>query len=689
MPDARRENRLGKEKSPYLQQHRHNPVDWYPWGDEAFDKAKKESKPVFLSIGYSTCHWCHVMERESFESKEIAAVLNARFISIKVDREERPDVDAVYMAAVMAMSGHGGWPLSAFLTPDKQPFFAGTYFPPDHFKNVLEKIADLWDKDRAKVIEGGRAVAEALALQSGAGAPGPVDEGLFAKGLGQFTREYDATLGGFGRAPKFPRSVALEFLMRMHRRLESPEALAMARRQLDAMKDGGIFDQLGGGFHRYSTDAEWLVPHFEKMLYDNAYLVRAYLQAWQLTKDPEYERVIRETCDYVLRDMTSPQGGFYSAEDADSEDYEGTFYLWTPAKLKAVVPGRDGDLLCRALGVVEGGNWVPHEAREPRGNSVMHRAASIEDLAAEFKLAPADTAKVLAEGKRKLFEARSRRPRPHRDDKILTEWNAMMIGALGAAGAVFEEPRYVAAAEKAALFVREKLLRKDGRLLRRHRDGESAIPAFLDDYAFLADGLADLYQASFRAEHLAEAVRLAGDMIDLFADPAGGFFLTAKDHEALIARTREVYDGALPSGTSVAVQALFKLAELTSNERFRKTAKAALDRHAAELTNFPQAYPHLASAADMSLSPWREIVVAGDSPEMLREIRRRYLPNTVVASVPAAGPAADLLKVMPMSEGKKAVGGQPAAYVCENYTCQAPVTSAADLARLLDGPRPK
>jgi hypothetical protein len=616
------------------------------------------------------------MERESFENDDIAAVLNAKFVSIKVDREERPDVDAVYMAAVMAMSGHGGWPLSAFLTPDKQPFFAGTYFPREHFKNVLEKISDLWEKDRAKIVEGGRAVAEKLALQAGAGPPGSIGDGVFEKGLSQFAREHDSKLGGFGRAPKFPRSVTLEFLMRMHRRLDSPEALAMVRRQLDAMKDGGIYDQLGGGFHRYSTDAEWLVPHFEKMLYDNALLVRAYLQAWQLTKDPEYERVVRETCDYVLRDMTSAEGGFYSAEDADSEDYEGTFYLWTPDKVKAVVPGRDGDLLCKAFGVVEGGNWVPHEEREPRGNSVLHRAAEGD-------------ARIVAEGRRKLFEARARRPRPHRDDKILTEWNAMMIGSMGAAGAVFEEPRYLAAAEKAARFVLNKLCRTDGRLLRRYRDGESAIPAFLDDYAFLADGLVELYQATFRIEYLAEAERLAGRMIELFGDPDGGFYLAAKDHEALITRTREVYDGALPSGTSVAIHALFKLAELTSNDRFKKTAKAALDRHAAELDAYTQAFPHLASAADMALSPWREIVIAGDSQAMLREVRRRFLPNTVVTVVPEKGPAPELVKLMPMTEGKKAVQGKPAAYVCENYTCKAPVTSPADLARLLDAPKPR
>ncbi len=686
---AKRVNRLAKEKSPYLQQHKHNPVDWYPWGAEAFEKAKKESKPVFLSIGYSTCHWCHVMERESFEIEEIAAVLNAKFISIKVDREERPDVDAVYMSAVMQMTRQGGWPLSVFLTPDKEPFFGGTYFPPAHFKSVLEKISDLWNNEREKIVKGGRDFAQSLALQSGAGPAGTLDRGLFEKGVSSFAREHDEKLGGFGRAPKFPRSVSLEFLLRMNRRLKSVEALAMARSQLDAMKDGGIYDQLGGGFHRYSTDAQWLVPHFEKMLYDNALLVRAYVQAWQVTKDAEYERVVRETCDYVLRDLTSPEGGFYSAEDADSEGYEGTFYLWTPAKVKAVVPGRDGEILCAALGAVEGGNWVPHEAREPRGNSVLHRAATVEALAAEFKTDPERIARILAEGRRKLFEARARRPRPHRDDKILTEWNAMMISAMASAGAVFEEPRYVAGAERAARFILDKVRRKDGRLLRRHRDGESAIPAFLDDHAFLADGLIDLYQATFRPEYLDDCLSIANSMIDLFGDPEGGFFLAAKDHEALIARTREIYDGALPSGTSVAVHALFKLAELTSNDRFRKCAQAALDRHAAEVSAMPHHFPHLASAADMALTPWREIVIAGDSPAMLREVRSRYLPNTVVAAVPAAGAGADVLKRMPMAEGKKAVGSKPAAYVCENYTCKAPVTTAAELARILDAPPSK
>ena len=682
-------NRLAKEKSPYLQQHKHNPVDWYPWGDEAFDRAKKEDRPVFLSIGYSTCHWCHVMERESFENEEIASVLNAHFISIKVDREERPDVDAVYMAAVMAMSGRGGWPLSALLTPDREPFFAGTYFPPAPFKTLLERVAGMWKEERAKLVEGGRSVVEALAAPSRAGASAALDEGIFKTGLTQFKGVYDPTDGGFGEAPKFPRSVALEYLLRLHRRLGSDEALAMARRQLDAMMYGGLYDQLGGGFHRYSTDKEWLVPHFEKMLYDNALLVRAYLQAWQITKEPEYERIIRETCDYVLRDMTSPEGGFYSAEDADSEGFEGTFYLWTPDKVKAVVPGRDGDLLCRAYGVVEGGNWVPHEEREPRGNSVLHRAATPEELAKEFKLDVREVAKILVGGRKKLFDARSKRPRPHRDDKILTEWNALMLGAMGMAGAALEEPRYTAGAERAARFVLDNLRRKDGRLLRRHREGESAIPAFLDDYAFLSDGLADLYQATFNLEYLAESAKIAESMIDLFGDPEGGFFLTGKDQEKLIARTREVYDGALPSGTGVAVHALFKLAELTSNDRFKKAGRAVLERHSVELTKYPQAFPHLGSAADMALSPWREIVIAGDSPEFLREFRRRYHPNSVIAAVPAEGPDADLVRRLPMADGKKAVKGRAAAYVCENYSCQAPVTTVEELRRLLDGPRPK
>jgi uncharacterized protein YyaL (SSP411 family) len=674
MTEGRRENRLAKEKSPYLQQHKLNPVDWYPWGEEAFEKARREEKPIFLSIGYSTCHWCHVMERESFENEEIAAVLNAKYVSIKVDREERPDVDAVYMAAVTAMTQHGGWPLSAFLTADREPFFGGTYYPPAPFKEILEKIADLWAKDRARILKGGADFAKSLALQSGPGAPGALDEGVFAKGLAQFAQQYDEKRGGFGRAPKFPRSVALEFLLRMHRRLDSAEALAMVRRQLDAMKDGGVYDHLGGGFHRYSTDAEWLVPHFEKMLYDNALLVRAYVQAWQLTKDPEYERVVRETCDYVIRDMTAPEGGFYSAEDADSEDFEGTFYLWTPAKVKAVVPGKDGDLLCQALGVVEGGNWVPHEAREPRGNSVVHRADMPDGL----------TKEALADGKRRLFEARSKRPRPHRDDKILTEWNALMIGALALAGAVFEEPRYLASAEKATRFVLDKLRRPDRRLLRRYRDGESAIPAFLDDHAFLADGLFELHQATFRPEYLEESLATAEAMIDLFGDPEGGFYLTANDHEGLIVRTREVYDGAMPSGASVAIQAILKLAEMTSSDRLREVAKKALARHATELSGFPQAYPNLASAADMALSPWREIVIAGESPAFLREIRRRYLPNTVLAMADER-----LVKRVPMLEGKKPVGGKPAAYVCENYSCKAPVTSVDDLTRLLDAAKPK
>ncbi|MBI4564286.1 MAG: thioredoxin domain-containing protein [Planctomycetes bacterium] len=684
---TKRENRLAAEKSPYLRQHKHNPVNWHPWGETAFRKAKEEDKVIFLSIGYSTCHWCHVMERESFESEDIARVLNEHFVSIKVDREERPDVDQIYMAAALAMNGHGGWPLSAFLTPDREPFFAGTYWPPERFKEILSRIAALWTTERAKLLESGKALVEAIAgSDRRGGGGGALTADLLDRAAEQFEQQFDPEHGGFGSSPKFPRSVTLEFLLRMHRRSGSGTALKMVRAQLDGMRRGGIYDQLGGGFHRYSTDTRWLVPHFEKMLYDNALLVRSYVRAWQITRDSGYERVVRETCDYVLRDMTAPQGGFYSAEDADSEGFEGTFYVWTPAQVKRVVPGRDGDLLCRALGVVEGGNWEPHEAREPRGNSVLHVAAGEAELAKEFRCTVEEARRILENGKKKLFEARACRPRPHRDDKILTEWNAMMIGALVEAGTAFEEPRYLESAEKAARFLYDNLRRADGRYLRRYCDGEAAIPAFLDDYAWVTEAWTLLYQATSKIEYLREAIRTAEQMIDLFGAPAGGFYFSGKDQEALVARIRDIYDGALPSGNAVAAHALLRLAEFTMREPWRRAAVATMERFAAELTLQGSAFPHLCSAVEASLTPWTQIVLAGDAPEMRRAIRGRYLPNAILVQVPAEGADPETLRLLPFVEGRKAIRGQPAAHVCRNHACDAPVTRVEKLESLLDRP---
>jgi len=655
----RHTNRLAKEKSPYLLQHAHNPVDWHPWGDEAFEKAKKEDKPVFLSIGYSTCHWCHVMERESFESEEIAKVLNDHFVAIKVDREERPDVDQVYMAAVMRMTGQGGWPLSAFLTHDRHPFFGGTYFPPEDrwgrigFPTLLTRIAAAWKEKRAEILADGKHVAEALAPE--AAEKGELKEETLERADRAFAESFDETWGGFGGAPKFPRSVALEFLMRRHARTADEKTMWSVRFTLVKMSEGGMYDQLGGGFARYSTDEEWLVPHFEKMLYDNALLTRAYVQAWQITKDPHFERIARESIAYVMRDMLSPDGAFYSAEDADSEGIEGKFYVWNPKQVKDVLGADEGQRACDAFGVTEPGNWDPHEPGIPKGNSCLRvTGAAVKD-----------------ESKRKLLEARSKRIRPLRDDKVLTEWNALMIGALACAGAAFDDPRYVEAAERAAKFVLTKLRRADGRLLRRWKDGEAAIPACLDDYAFLADALVDLHQATFKPEYAEAAVKIADDMIRLFGDKDGGFWFTADDNEKLVTRMKETYDGALPSGNSVALHALVRLAALAGREDFLKAADASFRAFASQLARQPSAFPHMLSAFDMFRGPFREVVIAGDSPQMLKLIRTSYLPNAVVARADTKG--------LPTTEGKKPVNGKAAVYVCENRACKLPVTTVEEL----------
>ncbi|HLF94880.1 MAG TPA: thioredoxin domain-containing protein, partial [Planctomycetota bacterium] len=546
-------NRLAKEKSPYLLQHAHNPVDWYPWGQEAFDKAKKDGKPIFLSIGYSTCHWCHVMEHESFEDEGVAKILNDGFVAIKVDREERPDVDQVYMAAVQAMGQRGGWPLSVWLTPELKPFYGATYFPRDHFKGQLNKILEVWKEKRADLDDSARQLTEHLQKAAVAGVPGEVKlDGAFAKGYQQMSSGFEPRFGGFSQQPKFPHSTTIQYLLRHWKRTGSADALAMAEKSLEGMAHGGVYDQLGGGFHRYSTDAMWLVPHFEKMLYDNALLASAYLEAWQATKKESYARIARETLDYVLRDMTSKDGGFYSAEDADSEGIEGKFYVWNPKQLVEVLGEKDAEAFGKAFDVTPGGNWDPHEASIPKKQSVL-RVAAAGDFAAM---------------KRKLFEARSKRARPHLDDKVLTGWNALMIGAMAQASQALGEPKYREAAERAARFLLERH-RKDGKLLRTSRLGEAKLDGYLEDYSYLSAALLDLYEATFDAAYFDEAERLAKKAVELFWDEkSGGFFTTALGDGTLIARMREEYEGPHPTGNSVMVMTLLKLSSLTGKAAY-------------------------------------------------------------------------------------------------------------------------
>jgi uncharacterized protein YyaL (SSP411 family) len=655
-------NRLSKEKSPYLLQHAHNPVDWYPWGQEAFDKARNEGKPIFLSIGYSTCHWCHVMERESFEKEDVAKVLNDGFVSIKVDREERPDVDQIYMTAVQAMQQRGGWPLSVWLTPELKPFFGATYFPREQFIAQLKKILEVWKEKRTEIDESAGQIAEFLRKNGASGGAGDVKlDAALQKGYSQIENSFESQFGGFSHAPKFPHGTTIQFLLRHWKRTGATEPLAMAEKTLVEMAKGGIYDQLGGGFHRYSTDAEWLVPHFEKMLYDNALLASAYVEAWQATKKEFYGRIARETLDYILRDMTSKDGAFYSAEDADSEGIEGKFYVWNPKQLAEVLGEKDAQTFGKAFDVTARGNWEPHEASIPKNQSVLH-VVDEGDFAAL---------------KKKLFDARSKRVRPHLDDKVLTGWNALMISAMAQASQALGESRYREAAERAAKFLLEKH-RKDGRLLRTSRLGEAKLDGYLEDYSYLAAALLDLYEATFDASYFDEAEKLAKKAIELFWDEeAGGFYTTAKGQESLIARMREEYEGPHPTGNSVMTLVLLKLHDLTGIASYRDSAEKTVRSMKADLDRHPAGHAWMLCAIDYMRGPSKEIVIGGPDPEpFLKVVRGMFLPNKVLA-------LADGKSKIPVLEGRGAVKGKTAAFVCENMTCQSPVTTPSDLEPLL------
>jgi uncharacterized protein YyaL (SSP411 family) len=544
-------NRLINESSPYLLQHAHNPVDWYPWGNEALERAKREDKPIFLSIGYSTCHWCHVMERESFTDERIAEIMNEHFVSIKADREQRPDVDAVYMNAVQMMTGSGGWPLSVFLTPQGEPFYGGTYFPPSDvygrpsFERVLLTVADAWKQRREELVESAGKISGVLAGLTEQAAQEKLSIDVSKNAFSYFERTFDGAYGGFGGAPKFPQASNLSMLLAYWHRTGDAKALAMVEKTLDAMANGGIYDHLGGGFHRYSTDARWLVPHFEKMLYDQALLSTVYIQAYQATGNEDYARTAREVFDYVLRDMTAPQGGFCGAEDADSEGREGLFYVWTPQEIEGVLGPEHTKVFAEYYGVTEKGNFEDNK-------TIFNIDEPLEEVAKRLKKDPTEAEGIIQQSRSKLLAHRAKRIRPHRDDKVIAGWNGLMISAMACGGAALQEPGYVTAAEKAGEFVLSKL-RRDGRLMRYYRDGKLAGPGFLDDYAFVIMGLLDLYEATFDAKWLAEAQELTEQMIQQFGDEeAGGFFLAGKDAEALIVRNKPGYDGAVPSGNSVA-----------------------------------------------------------------------------------------------------------------------------------------
>ncbi len=678
-------NRLIHETSPYLLQHAHNPVDWYPWGDEAFQRARAEDKPVLLSVGYSACHWCHVMERESFENPATAQIMNDFFVSIKVDREERPDVDAIYMDAVQAMSGHGGWPMTVFLTPDGVPFYGGTYFPPTDrhglpgFPRLLHAVAGAWQSQREGLLEQGKQVLAALD-KSHLTAPSRValDETVLEQAFRALGRGFDPRHGGIGAAPKFPQAMTWEFMLRMSQRSHTPEAAHMAQTTLQHMADGGIYDHLGGGFHRYSVDAEWLVPHFEKMLYDNALLARLYLHGYQACGDARYRRIVMETLEYVRRDMTNSQGGFYSAEDADSEGEEGKFYVWSLDEVQRLL-GSDADTFARYYDVTRQGNF--------EGHNILHVTRDVATAAREFGMSETDLDALLARSRATLFEARSHRVRPGLDDKTLTSWNALMLGAYAEAAAVLGDSTYRDMAVRNAEFLLTNVQR-DGRLLHTWKDGEAKILGFLEDYAYLADALLVFYEATFDLRWVTEARRLADAMIDLFwSENEGVFYQTARDQADLITRPIELFDNATPSGNSVATAVLLRLAHLLGEPDYGRYAVSVLQRVRDLMVRAPSAFGHMLGALDAYLATPQEVAIVG-APEadatqaLLRVVFSRYRPNSIVAlRVPADPQPA---QVIPLLADRDALDGQPTAYVCENYACQMPTTNPDTLAQQLE-----
>jgi uncharacterized protein YyaL (SSP411 family) len=676
-------NRLANESSPYLLQHKDNPVDWYPWGEEAIQKAQREQKPIFLSIGYSACHWCHVMEHESFENEKIAGVLNENFVSIKVDREERPDLDQIYMNAVQMLTGHGGWPMSVFLTPDLKPFYGGTYWPPQStrgmpgFDQILAAVTDAWKHRREHAVDAAEQLTKELQKVGGftAGTADALTSDLIDRAVSHLRRSFDNAYGGFGQAPKFPHPMDLQLLLRASKRSGQPGLIDMVRLTLDRMAAGGIYDHLGGGFARYSVDARWLVPHFEKMLYDNALLAGAYLDAYLVTGEASYARVVRETLNYVLRDMTDAAGGFYSTEDADSEGHEGLFYTWTPDEIEAVLGEERGATFGRVYDVSDMGNF--------EGRNILNLPKTLEQCAAILNREPDELAAELADSRQKLFAARDKRVRPGRDDKVIVAWNGLMIDALARAGAVLNEPAYVAAADKAATFIISRLRLSDGRLLHTWRAGNAKLNAYLDDYASLANALFSVYEANFDERHVDTAVELMDIVSEKFSDPKGGaFFYTADDHEQLIARTKELTDSSTPSGNALAATALLRLGALVGRRDYLDAAEKTLTAAVPILERAPTSAGQMLIALDRYLGPAHELVLVGDlsradAKEALAAAHRRYLPRSVLAardSKPAASEGQQSTKLGPLFAGKSSPSGQPVLYVCQNFACQEPAT---------------
>jgi uncharacterized protein YyaL (SSP411 family) len=672
--DERPANRLIHETSPYLRQHAHNPVHWYPWGEEALALARAQNRPIFLSIGYSACHWCHVMERECFENEQIAALMNKLYVNIKVDREERPDIDDIYMKAVVALNGSGGWPMSVFLTPDLRPFFGATYLPPvrvngrPSFPDVLVGLSEAYENQHEKVVEQASQLTELIEAEAKHDARGRLPDDILDRSLAQLRERFDPQWGGFGAAPKFPRAGDVRLCLRHHQRLDSPEALLIATRTLDAMAQGGMYDQLGGGFHRYSVDREWRVPHFEKMLYDNAQLLPAYLEAFTLTNKPEYAQVARGICEWALSEMQTDAGAFASSQDADSEGEEGRYFVWTRAELLSLLGEEQGQIVASYFDVTDAGNFE-------HGKNVLWAPRPASEIAAQLGISQDELLRHVAEAKARLLSARSTRVRPATDDKVLTGWNALFVSALALAHQVLDEPRYLDAAKRCMGFVLDHLTQPDGGLYGTTRNGRAHVDAGLDDYAYTIQALIDLYESSFDERYLERALIFKDTLEERFSDHTlGGYFTTAAEQGDLIVRLKSSHDGALPSGAAVQALNLARLAAFTGKSDLRGRAESALFAQGGIAQRAPYAFSHLLIAEDFLRGHPREVVIAGppDDPAtqaMLRVVRGMFRPERVVA-LAHSGAATALL---PLLQGKTASGKGARAYVCEDQRCLAPV----------------
>ncbi len=683
---TRYKNRLSGEKSPYLLQHAGNPVDWYPWSDEAFEKAAEEDKPIFLSVGYSTCHWCHVMAHESFEDEQVAQLMNNAFVAIKVDREERPDIDGIYMTVCQMMTGSGGWPLTIIMTPDKKPFFAATYIPRETrfgrigMLELIPQIKDIWANRKAELVESAEKIASTV-RQLSSGAPGQeLSVHLLSSAYEALSASFDREFGGFGSAPKFPMPHNLMFLLRYWRNTRDKKALQMVEQTLQAMRNGGIYDHVGFGFHRYSTDREWLVPHFEKMLYDQAMLLMAYTEAYQATGQPEYEQTARQIIAYVLRDMKSPEGGFYSAQDADSEGVEGKFYLWREDEIRQAL-GDGADWVLNEFNVSSEGNYREEATQRETGENILHLDEPVAD---ELK-------EQWENARQKLFDYRQKRVHPHKDDKILTDWNGLMIAALAKAAQAFDEPEYADAAKEAADFMLNTMRTPDGRLLHRYRDGEAALSGFAADYAFLIWGLLELYEATFETGYLGAALELHQNFVTHFWDEAaGGFYSAPDDGESLLIRQKDIYDGALPSANSVAMLNLLRLGRITADPEFERKAAQIGKVFSIDVEKAPVAYTQLMCALSFAVGPSYEVVIAGDesardTQKLLKALRKTFAPNKVVLLNPTNENSPKIHELVKFIRDQGEMEGKATAYVCKNFNCQLPTNDPVKMLDLLEG----